>query len=118
MAYYVYSFLLPELPLLLAASQDWFRDLQPWVDFDFSQGAQLPKDTTRVQDPELSVLARVELQTSAGERGSLDLRTTVAATARTVRREPEEPRTKMSKARPSPTPYCLINVWTAWPMTP
>ena len=37
-AYFVYSFLLPGLSLLLAASQDWFRDLQPWVDFDFSQG--------------------------------------------------------------------------------
>lgn len=38
-AYFVYSFLLPGLSLLLAASQDWFRDLQPWVDFDYSQGA-------------------------------------------------------------------------------
>jgi ABC-2 type transport system permease protein len=38
-AYFVYSFLLPGLALLLAASQDWFRHLQPWVDFDFSQGA-------------------------------------------------------------------------------
>ena len=26
-------------PALLAASQDWFRDLQPWVDFNFAQGA-------------------------------------------------------------------------------
>lgn len=39
MAYFVYSFLLPGLSLLLAASQDWFRDLQAWVDFDISQGA-------------------------------------------------------------------------------
>jgi ABC-type transport system involved in multi-copper enzyme maturation permease subunit len=37
-AYFVYSFLLPGLSLLLAASQDWFRDLQPWVDFDYAQG--------------------------------------------------------------------------------
>jgi hypothetical protein len=36
-AYFLYSFLLPGLSLLLAASQEWFRDLQPWVDFDFSQ---------------------------------------------------------------------------------
>jgi len=36
-AYFVYSFLLPTLALLLAASQDWFRDLQPWVDFDYAQ---------------------------------------------------------------------------------
>jgi len=38
-AYFVYSFILPGLSLLLAASQNWFHDLQPWVDFDFSQGA-------------------------------------------------------------------------------
>jgi ABC-2 type transport system permease protein len=38
-AYFVYSFLLPGLAMLLAVSQDWFRDLQPWVDFDYSQGA-------------------------------------------------------------------------------
>jgi hypothetical protein len=25
--------------MLLAASQDWFRDLQPWVDFDYAQRA-------------------------------------------------------------------------------
>ena len=25
--------------MLLAASQDWFRDLQPWVDFNYAQGA-------------------------------------------------------------------------------
>jgi hypothetical protein len=36
--YFVYSFLLPGLSLLLAASQDWFRQLQPWVDFHFAQG--------------------------------------------------------------------------------
>ena len=37
-AYFIYQFLLPTLALLLAVSQDWFRDLQPWVDFDFAQG--------------------------------------------------------------------------------
>jgi hypothetical protein len=36
-AYFVYSLLLPTLTGLLAASQQWFRDLQPWVDFGFSQ---------------------------------------------------------------------------------
>ena len=38
-AYFVYSFVLPTLSGLLAASQDWFRDLQPWVDFNFAQSA-------------------------------------------------------------------------------
>jgi ABC-2 type transport system permease protein len=37
--YVVYQFLLPTLSLILAASQPWFRDLQPWVDFDHAQGA-------------------------------------------------------------------------------
>jgi ABC-2 type transport system permease protein len=38
-AYFVYSFVLPTLSALLAASQDWFRHLQPWVDFNFAQSA-------------------------------------------------------------------------------
>jgi ABC-2 type transport system permease protein len=36
-AYFVYSLVLPGLASLLAASQEWFRDLQPWVDFNFAQ---------------------------------------------------------------------------------
>jgi predicted acylesterase/phospholipase RssA len=36
-AYFVYSLLLPTLFGLLAATQEWFRDLQPWVDFNLSQ---------------------------------------------------------------------------------
>jgi len=38
-AYFVYSLLLPSVSGVLAASQDWFRDLQPWVDLNFAQGA-------------------------------------------------------------------------------
>jgi ABC-type transport system involved in multi-copper enzyme maturation permease subunit len=38
-AYFVYSFVLPTLSMLLASAQDWFRDLQPWVDFNFAQSA-------------------------------------------------------------------------------
>ncbi len=36
-AYFVYSFVLPTIFGILAATQDWFKDLQPWVDFNFSQ---------------------------------------------------------------------------------
>jgi hypothetical protein len=36
-AYFVYSFLLPSGFIFLARSQDWFRDLQPWVDVSFAQ---------------------------------------------------------------------------------
>ena len=38
-AYFVYSLLLPTVFGLLAASQEWFHTLQPWVDFNFAQGA-------------------------------------------------------------------------------
>jgi hypothetical protein len=37
-AYFVYSFVLTTLSMVLAASQDWFKDLQPWVDFNYAQG--------------------------------------------------------------------------------
>ncbi|GAA3529873.1 hypothetical protein GCM10022234_28870 [Aeromicrobium panaciterrae] len=36
-AYVAYSFLLPTIFGILAALQDWFKDLQPWVDFNFAQ---------------------------------------------------------------------------------
>jgi ABC-type transport system involved in multi-copper enzyme maturation permease subunit len=36
-AYFVYSFVLPTIFGVLAAFQDWFRDLQPWVDFGYAQ---------------------------------------------------------------------------------
>jgi ABC-2 type transport system permease protein len=37
--YFVYSLVLPSLTGVLAATQGWFRELQPWVDFNFAQGA-------------------------------------------------------------------------------
>ncbi len=36
--YFVYGFVLPPLSMLLAMSQGWFKDAQPWVDFNFAQG--------------------------------------------------------------------------------
>ena len=36
-AYFVLVLLVPNLSGLLAASQDWFQDLQPWVDLNFAQ---------------------------------------------------------------------------------
>ena len=38
-AYFVYSLLLPTLSAVLAANQEWFADMQPWVDFNYAQGA-------------------------------------------------------------------------------
>ncbi len=38
-AYFVYSLLLPTVAGMLAAYQEWFRDLQGWVDFNYAQSA-------------------------------------------------------------------------------
>ena len=38
-AYFVYSFVLPTVFVVLATSQDWFRHLQPWVDVAYAQSA-------------------------------------------------------------------------------
>jgi ABC-2 type transport system permease protein len=48
-AYFVYQFLLPTLALLLASAQQWFRDLQPWVDFDYAQSPLLKGALTSQQ---------------------------------------------------------------------
>ena len=37
--YFVYSFVLPTIFLVLATNQSWFKDLQPWVDVTYAQGA-------------------------------------------------------------------------------
>jgi ABC-type transport system involved in multi-copper enzyme maturation permease subunit len=38
-AYFIYSLLLPTVAGMLAAYQEWFRDLQGWIDFNFAQTA-------------------------------------------------------------------------------
>lgn len=37
--YFVYSFVLPTITSILAATQEWFKDAQPWVDFNFASTA-------------------------------------------------------------------------------
>jgi ABC-type transport system involved in multi-copper enzyme maturation permease subunit len=54
-AYFLYQFLLPTLALPLAASQNWFRDLQPWVDFDHAQGALFDGTLTTQQWAQLGL---------------------------------------------------------------
>ncbi len=36
-AYFVYTFVVSGISEVLAASQEWFRDLRPWVDIGFAQ---------------------------------------------------------------------------------
>ena len=40
-AFFVFSFVIPPLMGLLAMTQDWFRDVQPWVDLDYQLAALL-----------------------------------------------------------------------------
>jgi hypothetical protein len=60
-AYFIYSFLLPTLALLLATSQEWFRDLQPWVDFAFAQGPLVEGSVSAAQWSHLAVTGAVWL---------------------------------------------------------
>jgi ABC-2 type transport system permease protein len=54
-AYFVYSFVLPTLSMVLAASQDWFKDLQPWIDFNFAQGNLFGNDISATEWAQLGV---------------------------------------------------------------
>jgi ABC-2 type transport system permease protein len=60
-AYFVYSFLLPTLSVLLASSQSWFRHLQPWVDFKYAQGTLIDGSVTTQQWEHLAVTALIWL---------------------------------------------------------
>jgi len=55
--YVVYQFLLPTLAMLLAASQSWFRDVQPWIDLDFAQNALFSPYLTAEQWAQVGVTA-------------------------------------------------------------
>jgi ABC-type transport system involved in multi-copper enzyme maturation permease subunit len=59
--YFVYSFVLPTISMVLAANQKWFADLQPWVDFNFAQGALFNGTMTGEQWANLAVAGAVWL---------------------------------------------------------
>jgi ABC-2 type transport system permease protein len=54
-AYFVYSFVLTAMAGLLASTQVWFRDLQPWVDFNYAQTALFDGSMTATQWAQLGV---------------------------------------------------------------
>jgi len=60
-AYFIYQFVFPTLALLLATSQDWFRDLQPWLDFDYAQSPLFEGPLTGQQWTHLGVTALIWL---------------------------------------------------------
>ncbi len=56
-AYFVYSFLFPTMFGILAELVGWFKDLQPWIDFNFSQ--------SKLFDPPVSGEEWAQLATSS-----------------------------------------------------
>ena len=54
-AYFVYTLVLPPLLGLLAANQQWFADLQPWVDYNTAQNALFSGSVTSEQWQQLAV---------------------------------------------------------------
>ncbi len=54
-AYFVYGFVLAGLTGLLAMNQAWFADIQPWVDFNFTQGLLFEGNLTTEQWSQLAV---------------------------------------------------------------
>jgi hypothetical protein len=56
-AYFVYALLLPTVAGILATSQAWFRDLQPWVDLNFAQAALFEGTLTGEQWANVAVTA-------------------------------------------------------------
>jgi ABC-2 type transport system permease protein len=56
-AYFVYSLLLPTVAGILASSQEWFRDLQPWVDLNYAQAALFEGTLTAEQWANVAVTA-------------------------------------------------------------
>jgi ABC-2 type transport system permease protein len=54
-AYFVYTLVLPPLLGLLASTQQWFADLQPWVDYGFAQAPLFSGTVTGEQWQQLAV---------------------------------------------------------------
>jgi ABC-2 type transport system permease protein len=59
--YFVLTLVLPGLGTLLATSAEWFRDLQPWVDINYAQGALFNGDMTGEQWANLGVTSVIWL---------------------------------------------------------
>ncbi len=59
--YFVYALLLPTVTNLLAESQEWFRDVQPWVNFQWNQQSLFEAGFTGQQWVQLAITATVWL---------------------------------------------------------
>jgi hypothetical protein len=58
-SYFVYTLVFPTIFGLLAGAQSWFRDLQPWVDFNYAQSALFNGGMTSTQWAHLGVAGAV-----------------------------------------------------------
>jgi ABC-2 type transport system permease protein len=54
-AYFVYSLVLPTITAVLAETQEWFADKQPWVDFNYAQGALFEGSVSGTEWAQLAV---------------------------------------------------------------
>jgi ABC-2 type transport system permease protein len=59
--YFIYALLLPSVSGILAESQKGYRDLQPWVDFNFAQSALFQGTLTGEQWAQVAVTAMMWL---------------------------------------------------------
>jgi ABC-2 type transport system permease protein len=59
--YFVFSLVLPTLSQILAANADWFKDVQPWVDFNYAQGALFGGDMSGEQWANVGVTSLIWL---------------------------------------------------------
>jgi hypothetical protein len=55
--YFIYAFLLPTVSGILATSQEGYRDIQPWIDLNFTQAALFSGELTGEQWANLGVTA-------------------------------------------------------------
>ena len=69
--------MLPTLAMLLANGQEWFRDLQPWVDFNFAQGQLFDGSMTGEQWAQLGVTGADLAGRPAGRRPAMLMRSEV-----------------------------------------
>jgi hypothetical protein len=53
--YFVMSFVLPTLFMVLANAQAWFKDIWPWVDFNYAQGALFNGDPSAAEWAHLGI---------------------------------------------------------------
>jgi hypothetical protein len=59
--YFLYALLLPTVAGYLATSQEWFRDLQPWVDLNLAQAALFEGTLTGEQWANVAVTTAIWL---------------------------------------------------------